>query len=351
MNTATPRWTVRPEGSTWGDFGPDDQLGRLNLVTREKVLQGIAEVKEGISFCLSLPLTLPGGTALNPRRQPPKLRPIGRDGYPAMNFPTSLENPKYTDLICDDMIEFTMQYSTQWDSLAHVGQFFDVDGDGKPERVYYNGFRAGVDVVGPYDFEAGTELPEGATLGANRLGIENMAAAGVQGRAVMVDFDAHYGRKHHPVSYDDLMRMLEKDRVEPEKGDFFVMHPGFAEILIEGAGNPDPKLLHNSCAALDGRDRRTQNWITDTGVVAMIADNLAVEFSPSREDEHGHNCSKLPLHEHCLFRLGVNLGELWNLGELNAWLKANGRNRFLLTAPPLRYPGAVGSPVTPIGTV
>ena len=163
MNTATPRWTVRPEGSTWGDFGPDDQLGRLNLVTREKVLQGIAEVKEGISFCLSLPLTLPGGTALNPRRQPPKLRPIGRDGYPAMNFPTSLENPKYTDLICDDMIEFTMQYSTQWDSLAHVGQFFDVDGDGKPERVYYNGFRAGVDVVGPYDFEAGTELPEGAT--------------------------------------------------------------------------------------------------------------------------------------------------------------------------------------------
>ena len=101
MNTATPRWTVRPEGSTWGDFGPDDQLGRLNLVTREKVLQGIAEVKEGISFCLSLPLTLPGGTALNPRRQPPKLRPIGRDGYPAMNFPTSLENPKYTDLICD----------------------------------------------------------------------------------------------------------------------------------------------------------------------------------------------------------------------------------------------------------
>jgi hypothetical protein len=24
-----PRWTRRPAGSTWGDFGPDDQLGRL----------------------------------------------------------------------------------------------------------------------------------------------------------------------------------------------------------------------------------------------------------------------------------------------------------------------------------
>src|SRR5271156_4349575 len=27
---STPRWKNRPEGSTWGDFGPDDQCGRLN---------------------------------------------------------------------------------------------------------------------------------------------------------------------------------------------------------------------------------------------------------------------------------------------------------------------------------
>ena len=39
------RWTIRPEGSNWGDFGPDDEYGRLNLLTREKVLHGIAEVK------------------------------------------------------------------------------------------------------------------------------------------------------------------------------------------------------------------------------------------------------------------------------------------------------------------
>ncbi len=349
--SASPRWKIRPEGSTWGDFGPDDQLGRINLVTPEKVLQGIAEVREGRSFCLSLPLTLPGGTALNPRRQPPRLRPIDRDGYPALNFPASLEDPKYTDLICDDMIEFTMQYSTQWDSLAHVGQLFDVDGDGKPERVYYNGFRAGEDVVGPYDFESGSELPEGTTLGARRLGIENLAESCVQGRAVMVDFEAHFGREKKPVGYDDLMRILDHDRVEVEEGDFFCMHTGFAQILVDAAGDPDPETVHNSCAALDGRDERLHQWITDSGVVAMIADNLAVEFSPSRPDEHRHQCSKLPLHEHCLFRLGVNLGELWYLAELNAWLKAHGRNRFLLTAPPLRFPGAVGSPVTPVGTV
>ena len=44
---ASKRWKNRPQGSTWGDFGPDDQLGRLNLLTPEKVKQGIAEVKEG----------------------------------------------------------------------------------------------------------------------------------------------------------------------------------------------------------------------------------------------------------------------------------------------------------------
>ena len=55
-----PRWKRRPAGSTWGDWGPDDQLGRLNLLTPDKVLKGIAEVKEGSTFCLSLPLDYPG---------------------------------------------------------------------------------------------------------------------------------------------------------------------------------------------------------------------------------------------------------------------------------------------------
>ena len=67
------RWKHRPEGSTWGDWGDDDQLGRLNLITPKKVLEGIAEVKEGRSFCLSLPLDYPGGNVLNPRRLPPVL--------------------------------------------------------------------------------------------------------------------------------------------------------------------------------------------------------------------------------------------------------------------------------------
>jgi hypothetical protein len=71
----TKRWTQRPPGSTWGDWGDDDELGRINLLTPEKVLQGVREVEAGVSFCLSLPLDYPGGTALNQRRHPPVLAP------------------------------------------------------------------------------------------------------------------------------------------------------------------------------------------------------------------------------------------------------------------------------------
>ena len=90
--TENKRWKRRPAGSTWGDFGDDDQLGRLNLITPEKVLQGIAEVREGMSFCLSLPLDYPGGNKLNPRRHPPELRPTLRGGRPNFNYPVSRDD-------------------------------------------------------------------------------------------------------------------------------------------------------------------------------------------------------------------------------------------------------------------
>ena len=40
-----------------------------------------------------------------------------------------------------------------------------------------------------------------------------------------------------------------------------------------------------------------------------------------------------------------------SLAELASWLREHERSRFLLTAPPLRLPGIVGSPLTPIATV
>jgi kynurenine formamidase len=104
---------------------------------------------------------------------------------------------------------------------------------------------------------------------------------------------------------------------------------------------------------LDGYDKKLLEWIADTGVAAIAADNLAVERSSTLgvDPRMPHRGPALPLHEHCLFKLGIMLGELWYLTELAAWLRQNRRSRFLLTAPPLRLPGAAGSPVNPVATV
>ncbi len=219
--TANPRWKRRPDGSTWGDFGPDDQLGRLNLVTPEKVLQGIAEVKLGKTFCLSLPLDYPGGNIINPRRHPPELRPTMREGRPIMNLPLRCFDPTALDVICDDQVVLTLQYSTQWDSLSHVGQMFDADGDGIAEDVFYNGYRAGTDIIGPFRYDVkGAQTPVEGASGARRLGVENMAVTCVQGRAVMIDLEAHFGRSGRIVGYEDLMMVLDKDKIVVEPGDF-----------------------------------------------------------------------------------------------------------------------------------
>jgi len=344
------RWRRRPEGSNWGDFGPDDERGRLNLVTREKLLQGIAEVKEGVNFCLSLPLDLPGGNKLNPRRHPPRRFATLRDGQQNFNFPLQSIDPAHTDVVCDETILLYTQYSTQWDSFAHVGSLFDADGDGVPESVFYNGWRSGEHVVGATertDTEAWARF-EGVE--AKALGIENMAACCVQGRAVLIDLHAHFGRERKLVGYGELMRICDADGIVVEQGDMVCLHTGFGAALLEMNGDPDPHFLHNACPALDGRDRRLLQWITDTGLAILAADNYAVEALPARPHDGPDAHAAMPLHEHCLFKLGIHLGELWYLTELAKFLRRHNRNRFLLTAPPLRLPGAVGSPATPVAT-
>ena len=349
---ASTRWKKRPEGSTWGDFGPDDQLGRLNLLTPQKVKQGIAEVKEGLVFCLSLPLDYPGGNLLNPRRHPPILRPTLRNGRPNMVYVVQRDNPQATDVINDDAVILHLQYSTQWDSLAHVGQLFDADDDGKAEPVFYNGYRAGKEISGPTDpDDAGAigNVPAKTTTAVHALGVENMAVNCVQGRGVMIDLHSHVGRESTAVGYDQLMRVMEKDKVVVETGDMVCLHTGFAQMILEMKKQPDLHKLEHSCATLDGRDQKLLQWITDSGLVSLIADNYAVEAHPATS--HPGTCATLPLHEHCLFKLGVNLGEIWHLTPLADWLREHKRSRFLLTAPPLRLPGAVGSPATPVATV
>ena len=344
------RWKQRPEGSNWGDFGEDDFLGRLNLITPEKVKQAVAEVREGITIALSLPLDLPGGNGLNANRLPPIVRPNLRSGEVNLNYRSVLKDPNLTDVLSDDLVILYTQYSTQWDSFAHVGSEFDVDGNGTASPVYYNGYRAGQDIHGPADITgAGLDsISQESTSSAGPLGVDSLAATGIQSRGVLIDIANHYGTERTVIGYAELKSIMDKDNITVEPGDILVLHTGFAQKVLDFNGNPDPEVLHNFAAVLNGRDQDLLDWISTSGVAAIAADNYAVELYPAREVEGPH--STLPLHEHCLFKLGIPLGELWELGTLARLLRERERSTFLLTAPPLRLPGAIGSPVTPVAT-
>ncbi|NBW54423.1 MAG: cyclase family protein, partial [Betaproteobacteria bacterium] len=233
----------------------------MNLLTPAKVLQGMAEVQQGLSFNLSLPLDFPGGSVLNPRRSPPVLRPTVRNGKPNMNYQMWCDDPLCTDVMSDDLVIMHLQYSTQWDSLAHAGSMFDADGDGVPEALYYNGFRAGTDVIGPEQNEGAgifdfVKVPRESTSYAKALGIEKMAERCVQGRAVMIDLHAHVGNTGAIVGYDMLMDIMAKDKVVVEEGDMVCLHTGFGEVLLGMNKQPNGAVLDKSGSTLDGRDER-----------------------------------------------------------------------------------------------
>jgi Putative cyclase len=242
----------RLEAPDRGRSGPDDECGRRNLVTAERRRHAAAEVREGIAFCLSLPLDRLGGSML----------------YPAPIL------------------------------AATCG--------------------------------------EGA----------------VQGRGVLVDLRRHLGDGRTEVGYELLRRILEADRVVVEEGDFLCLHTGLGERVMAAGGRPDPWLA-TACAVLDGNDSRLLQWIAESGIAAIAADNLAVERAASTANGPAPDGTGpgLPLHEHCLFTLSIPIGTLWYLTELAAWLRAHGRSRFFLTVPALRLPGAAGAPAIPVGTV
>ena len=195
--------------------------------------------------------TLPGGTVVHRLRHPPRLAASPRDKEGALNYnyPLAKKNSRATDIICDDVVgTLATQYLTHWDTFAHAGQNFDANGDGVPEPVYYNGWRAGSDVVAP-------DIVTGAAR-TRRLGVDTMARVGLQGRGVIIDLCHHLGRGRSLVGYDDLMRIIEADGIEVERWDLVCFYSGFGDLVMSSSGMLDEADVHPA---------RCRNWTAGTG--------------------------------------------------------------------------------------
>src|SRR5262249_38767204 len=150
-------------------------------------------------FCLSLPLDYPGGRSLAPIRFPPTLKPTDRDGRAIFNQQVQVRGHFYCAVVCDDQVLMCTQYSTQWDSFAHVGSTFDLDGRGTQVPCFYNDYRAGIDVLPPE--QRGDNY-------AMTLGIDRVAAKAIQSRGVLIDLERHFGRAEKTVSFEEMQNVM-----------------------------------------------------------------------------------------------------------------------------------------------
>ena len=295
-----------PQGSAWGLFGDDDQLGCLNLLTPERVVAGAKLVRKGAVFPLNLSIDQP-----NP--------PLFGRGAPRVEFVTG-------EVHRDDYLDnFWPQASSQWDSLRHILH---------PRDGFYNGVKANEIVVG-----------------GGKLGIENIARRGIAGRGVLLDVARHLEKSGAPLDYttatvitkDVLSNCAKQQQAIVETGDIMIIRTGWlrwyleeatAEQKQELAGDPMTNLRFPGI----GPDEEMASYLWDLHIAAVAADNPALEAWPPGPESGGF------LHFRLIPLLGMNIGEFWYLEDLAADCAQDGVYEFMFTSAPLNVPGGVGSP-------
>ena len=107
---------------------------------------------------------------------------------------------------------------------------------------------------------------------------------------------------------------MAADGVVVEPGDMLLLHTGFATKVLEWDREPDPAEIFTRARYLDAHDEALLDWIADSQISALVADNYAVEGLLGKDRDPSRH-SFLPIHHLCLFKLGVPLGELWYLAR------------------------------------
>jgi kynurenine formamidase len=293
-----------PAGTSWGLFGND--LGALNLTSASAIARAARSVRRGAVFSLNLETTLP---------DPPIL---GRGALD--HHHVDLDGGGF-----DDYYDaFYPQASSQWDALGHCRH---------PELGFYQG----------HDEYAVTDPDEPV------LGIDQWARRGIAGRFVLADVAGHLARRGTPldaatsfgIDTELLDEVLAAQGSALEPGDILLVNTGWIP-WYRGLDAPGRRALaeQGEAFAAPGLDpaEETARWLWDHRVAAIAADCPAVERMPfDKSAEDGF------LHLRLIPKLGLALGELFDLEALAVDCAADGRYDGLLTAAPLNTPGGAGS--------
>ncbi len=286
------RYQDLPNGDAHNYFGEADALGSLNRQTPETIASAAKLIITGQVFSLNAPLDWP---------DPPL---FSRKPVEHTIYQTALGNR-------DDFLNsFYPQASTQWDGFTHIRD---------PEVGFYN------------------RLPP------EQLGIDVWARKGIAGRAVLLDVDRH-SRRHgrdfdwlsaHAISATDLEETREEAGLEKRPGDILLVRTGWMKAY-NTASVEEKHQVHNTLVGpgIEASDEMAE-YLWDWGISAIANDTFGFEPMPPQPKT---------LHARILVRLGIPIGELWDLEALAEHSAIDGRYESFLTSAPLNIPGGVGSP-------
>lgn len=294
--------------NNWGRWGPDDELGTLNLITDEVVREAAATVRTGRRVPLALPLRQDGvQTGMIPGR----VNPL----HVMVQINQELFGPG-TVACSDDAVTMGLQAATHWDALPHVSH----------SGRLYNGR------------PAHTVTAHG---GAEFSGIGTVRHLVTRG--VLLDVARARGTDRLDGSYavtpEDLDAAEELAGTRVRAGDAVLVRTGQMRVFLAGD-------RHAYAYPSPGLSVRTPEWFHARDVAAVANDTLTFEVVPPESEDLW-----LPVHALHLVEMGMPQGQNWNLEKLSTACGETGRYAFLLSATPEPFTGATGSPVAPVAVL
>lgn len=303
--------------SNWGRWGPDDELGTLNLIAAEHRRAAAATVTEGVTVSCALDLSpQPAPGQLQPPQRHMLLTGEGLCDAHRVDQPVpGAASERFHGASEFIGMVFHGADITHVDALSHI--FWD--------KRMYNG--------------AAPELVN-VMHGATRQAV-TVASAGVVTRGVLIDVAALRGVEAlaggEGVTPADLEAAEERQGVRVGRGDAVLLRTGFGSRRRDN----DPELFADGAP---GWHASCLPWLHEREV-ALIACDTATDVVPSGYDE-----PPLPVHAVGIVAMGLWLLDNCDLEELAATAARLGRWEFLFTLAPLRLVGATGSPVNPLAT-
>ncbi|WP_188052349.1 cyclase family protein [Aureimonas fodinaquatilis] len=296
--------------SNWGRWGPEDQIGTLNLVEPHHIAEAAKLAKTGRVFALGIPLDSNGpqnglfGGRFNPIHQ---MLATGTDAVAG--------NQDWNKLrYADDTLNLCVQGATHWDALGHI--FY--------EDKAYNGHDA----------------KKIDSRGLSVLGIEHSKNKMV-GRGVLLDIARFRGvdslQDGESISNDELDACAEKQGVTIGRGDFVIIRTGHMERCLEQgewggyAGGDAPGVKFENCY-----------WCHEKEIAAICSDTWGVEVRPNETTEINQ-----PWHWVVIPAMGLCMGEIFYLKDLADDCAKDGIYEFFFCGPPLIISGGTGSPINP----